>query len=282
MLIVLSILLAGAAPLQAGPILAGSAIQGGSPALLRTGTYDAGGARMSIAMLGAGPGSPLFSLSASAVGWARAGELSVRTVAVAAGSPAASGSLTASAWASFGDTITARAPGLDGQPGYLVMVWRDPPAGGMELLINGSRGAQLCAGPCPGGGGAAARSPAPGFTEIGRVPLVFGQPVDYTVELSGWAGVSWAAERQNYAYAAVAAGLDASQLYVGFADAWGQFLAGTGWFSRNGLMYNAATAELIHTPEPGTWALLGAGLAVFGALRRRARRPGPPASGTNS
>lgn len=269
MLIILSILLAGVLPLQAGPIRSGSAIQGGSPELLRSGTHESEGAHLSIAMLGADPDSPLFSLSASAVGSARKGELSVQTVAVAAGAATESGRLTASAYASFSDTITARAPGLDGEAGYLVMVWRDPPTEGMQQIINGCRTAQLCTGLCTGGH--AMRGVAPGFTEIGRVPLVFGQPVAYTVALAGWAGVSWTAESQDYAYAAVIAGLDASQLYAGFADAQGRFLSEAEWSSQGGIAYNDASADLIHSPEPGTWALLGAGLAALGVLRRRAR-----------
>lgn len=268
-LIIVSIFLAGVLPLQAGPILSGSAIQGGSPDLLRSGTHQSGGTHMSIAMLGADPDSPLFSASASAVGWARIGELSVQTVAVAAGAPADNGRLTAWASGSYGDTITARAPGLYGEAGYFVMVWRDPPLEGMQQILNGYRTAQLCTGPCSGDG--AMRAVAPGFVEIGRVPLVFGQPLDYTVALMGWAGVVWTAERQDYAYAAVTAGLEASQLFAGFTDAQGRFLSGVEWFSQNGLAYNDASTDLIHSPEPGTWALLGAGLAALGALRRRAR-----------
>lgn len=270
LLIVLSIFMAGVLPLQAGPILSGSSIQGGSPDLLRSGTDESGGVHMSIAMLGADPDSPLFQVSASAVGWARIGELSVQTVAVATGAPAESGHLTASAYGSYSDTITARSPGLDGQAGYFALVWRDPPLEGMQQILNGHRNAQLCTGPC--GGGGAMRVVAPGFVEIGRIPLVFGQPLDYTVALMGWAGVVWTAERQDYAYAAVTAGLDASQLYAGFTDAQGRFLPGVEWFSQNGLGYNDASPDLIHSPEPGTWALLGAGLAALGVLRRRGRR----------
>lgn len=269
-LIITSMCLAAAAPLWAGPILAVTAIEGGPSQLLHGGAFGGGGAHLSITMLSADPATPLFSLSASAYGFARVGELSVQTVAVAAGAADTGGQLRATASSSYQDTLSVNAAGRDGEAGYLVMLWREPPAGGMRQVTGGSLGAQACAGPCSSG--FHMRAIAPGFMEIGRLPFFFGEVFSYTVAMSGAAGVSWGAERHDYAYAAAVGGLDASQLYVGVLDGRGRLLGDAEWYSYGGLSYAAAPEGLIHNPEPATWALLGAGLAVLASVRRRRPR----------
>lgn len=245
-------------------------IEGGPKQLMHGGTFGGDGTQLSITMLSTDAATPLFSLSASSYGFARLGELSVQTVAVAAGAAGTGGQLRATAVSSFQDTLTVNAAGLGGETGYLVMLWREPPAGGMQQIIGGSLSVQACAGPCSGG--LNMRPVVPGLLEIGRMPFVFGDAFSYAVSMSATAGVSWSAERQDYAYAAVVAGLDSSQLYVSILDGRGRPLSDAEWYSHGGLSYAVAAEDLIHNPEPSTWALLGAGLVVLASVRRRRRR----------
>ncbi|MCL4796710.1 MAG: PEP-CTERM sorting domain-containing protein [Bryobacteraceae bacterium] len=266
-LIYLSILALCAAPALAGTIFASSGIDGGAPHLIHSGAMQNGGAFTSVTMLSADPGSPLFTVSASAAGFARLGELTVQTMAVAQGTGGAPGAVRASASASLTDSMTVHAGGLAGQTGYLVMLWRDPPADGMQQLVNGGRAAQVCTGLCTGA--PVMTSPAPGYFEIGRLPFVFGHAFDYTLTLSGWAEAAWSAAEHNYAYAASVASLEASQLLIGFTDWRGLGLSNAQWTSGAGLAYQDAPIHLVENPEPGTILLMGAGLLALGLLRRR-------------
>ncbi|MCL4840781.1 MAG: PEP-CTERM sorting domain-containing protein [Bryobacteraceae bacterium] len=268
-LIVLSVFLLSASPAHAGAIFATSNIEGGAAHLQSGGAYQSGGSFTSVTMLGADPGNSLFTVSASAMGFARLGELSVQTVAVASGSSAGPGAIRSTAAASYQDTMTVTAPGLEGTTGYLIMLIPDPPAGGMHQVVNGAYTAQACTGLCTGD--PLMFAIAPGYSQIGRLPFVFGEAFDYTVALSVWSAASWTAGQQQYAYAGVATSLEATGILIGFANWEGHGVNGLVWNSRGGLEYREAPAHLVHNPEPGTWALLGAGLAALGWIRRRMR-----------
>jgi hypothetical protein len=269
-LIFLSVFLLAGASAQAGGIYATSGIEGGAAHLTYSGTYQSGGAYTSVTMLSGDPQSSLFTVSGSASGIASLGSLSIGTMAVAHGPSDTAGVLRASASASFQDTMTVHAEGLAGMTGYLVMLWRDPPASGMDTLINGARSAQACTGLCTDP--ASIRTVEPGIHEIARLPFVFGEDFNYTVLLSGWAEAQWAAGQAGYTYAAVAATLEASELMVWVADWTGHGVSSATWHSHGGLDYALAPARLVENPEPGTVALLGAGLLAIGWLRRHRRR----------
>jgi hypothetical protein len=271
-LIVLSVFLLTAPSLHAGAIFAASNIEGGAAHLQSGGAYQNGGTLTSVTMLGADPENSLFTVSASAMGFARLGELSVQTVAAANGSSAAPGVIRSTAAASYQDTMTVTAPGLDGYTGYMVVLIPDPPAGGMHQVVNGAFTAQACTGLCTGDPQMFAV--APGYSQIGLLPFVFGEAFDYTIALSAWSEVDWTAGQQQYAYAGVATSLEATGILIGFANWDGHGVSGLVWTSQGGLQYRDAPAHLAHSPEPGTWVTLGVGMVALGLLRRR--RPSLP------
>ena len=270
-LIVLSVFLITAPSLHAGAIFATSNIEGGAAHLQSGGAYQNGGTLTSVTMLGADPENSLFTVSASAMGFARLGELSVQTVAVANGSSVDPGVIRSTAAASYQDTMTVTAPGLDGYTGYMVVLIPDPPAGGMHQVVNGAFTAQACTGLCTGDPQMFAV--APGYSQIGRLPFVFGEAFDYTIALSAWSEADWTAGQQQYAYAGVATSLEATGILIGFANWDGHGVNGLVWTSQGGLQYRDAPAHLAHSPEPGTWVTLGVGMVALGLLRRRPSLP---------
>lgn len=267
-LILLCLILAGAVPSAAGPIHAVTDIRGGAPELLYGGVTQNPGGITSVAMLSASPNAPLFSVSASAMGFARPGELSVQTVATAAGIAAAPGALEATASASFQDTLNVAAPGMMGQTGYLHVLWREPSLNGMQQLTSGFRSARACAGECA--------APGPmdqwdrGLFGIGSFAFVFGQDLDYSLALFAGTRIAWDAGQQ-FAYGAVVSSLDVAQILFRFTDASGRVLNAVEWTSAGGLAYALAPVDLVHNPEPGTWLLIAGGLAAVGLRRHLGR-----------